>query len=302
MAYATSITVEDGSTNIIQVPFPYLVEQHVHVYVNAVEVDQTTLIWTSPGTVKLPVTAASLAGAVVLVQRVTTALLPDVVYKPGGLDYNDLNDSILQLLYFSQEQADAASQAATSGLPAPTPTEVYLSQIEQGLADPTSIGYDPTFKVMANIPPDIPYNPVAMGFKSRVVRVRDAAWFWIQANLGLSAANMGTFFTQCLEYPITPETETPVASAADISLAVRWTQIMQGLADNDPLNTGYDPTYSVLGNVPPLVPYNPVAVCVRADFCRPGDSGYQFIQQRLGLNPLEMGAFFLRCLAYPLTP
>lgn len=79
------------------------------------------------------------------------------------------------------------------------------AQLMQGLADPASIGYDPNYLVASNIPPSVPYSKVYVGWNSAgYVLANGALYSFVQAQLGLTASQMLTFYQSCSQYPVSP--------------------------------------------------------------------------------------------------
>lgn len=107
MAYSYTNYTGNGSTTQFSVPMPYIRKEHIHVYVNNVEVSFT---WVNSTTVLLASAPAN--GAKVQVRRVTPILLPLVDYSDGSTFVAaDLDTSNLQLLYIEQELDDSDKQA-----------------------------------------------------------------------------------------------------------------------------------------------------------------------------------------------
>lgn len=107
MAYSYANYTGNGSTTQFSVPMPYIRKEHVHVYVNNVEVSFT---WVNSTTALLA--SAPVNGAKVQVRRVTPILLPLVDYSDGSTFVAaDLDTSNLQLLYIEQELDDNDKQA-----------------------------------------------------------------------------------------------------------------------------------------------------------------------------------------------
>lgn len=79
-----------------------------------------------------------------------------------------------------------------------------VSQIRQGLGDPTSLAYDPNNLVTGNIPPDIPYDAIAVGWASAYIPTNSALYNFIQTTLNLSPAIMQQFYQNCFLYPVAP--------------------------------------------------------------------------------------------------
>jgi hypothetical protein len=107
MAYSYTNYTGNGSTTQFSVAMPYIRKEHIHVYVNNVEVSFT---WVNSTTALLASAPAN--GAVVQVRRVTPILLPLVDYSDGSTFVAaDLDTSNLQHLYTTQEQDDNVKQA-----------------------------------------------------------------------------------------------------------------------------------------------------------------------------------------------
>ncbi len=108
-----------GSSNIINIPFGYLDKSQVAVTLDGVLT--TAYTWNSDSQIQLSASAASLNGKKYLAQRTTPeGLLVD--FQPGNIDANDLNFSLLQVIYVAQEARDRVSQnvAALEGIPGRT--------------------------------------------------------------------------------------------------------------------------------------------------------------------------------------
>ncbi len=110
--FATSSVTETGATNIVSVPFPYINQTDVSVYVNGVLT--TAYTWPTSSTIQMTASAASLSGSTIMVVRNTGIASPDVTFTSGGLDPADLNTVVLQQLYSEQEATDAASRTLQS--------------------------------------------------------------------------------------------------------------------------------------------------------------------------------------------
>lgn len=107
MAYSYTNYTGNGSTTQFSVPMPYIRKEHIHVYVNNVEVSFT---WVNSTTALLA--SAPVNGAVVQVRRVTP--LPSVLvdFSDGStIVAADLDTSNLQHLYTEQELDDNSKQA-----------------------------------------------------------------------------------------------------------------------------------------------------------------------------------------------
>lgn len=112
--YASASVVENGSTNIVSVPFPYLQQSDVNVYINGTLQAQSSYTWATANTIQLPNPASSYNGETVLVARTTAINAADVTFQAGGIDPNDLNTQALQSLYGLQELADLAMTGVAS--------------------------------------------------------------------------------------------------------------------------------------------------------------------------------------------
>lgn len=107
MAYSYAETTAGGSSSLVNVPFPYLDQSHVHVYLNGAEVAANTLTWTSSSVIQLPVTPT--AGQKIEVRRLTpidNGDAPLVDYVNGSLSPDDMNRGQLECLYNDQELED----------------------------------------------------------------------------------------------------------------------------------------------------------------------------------------------------
>ena len=102
----------NGSTNIVTVPFGYINQSDVVVYLNGTLT--TAYTWLTSSTIQFTASASSLNGSTVLVVRNTSLAIPDVTFSAGPLSYADLNTAVLQLLYAVQEVNDWGSGARTT--------------------------------------------------------------------------------------------------------------------------------------------------------------------------------------------
>lgn len=92
----------DGTTNSFVVPFPYILESDVALYVNGSPVTTT---WIDPTHVKAP--SAPVGGSNnVLVIRTTAFAANKAVFQAGAVNPADLNLDALQLLFLIQELQD----------------------------------------------------------------------------------------------------------------------------------------------------------------------------------------------------
>lgn len=140
--YSYVTVTENGSTNIVTVPFPYLNQSDVTVSVGGVTT--TAYTWLTSSTLQLTASAASLAGQTVTVQRHTSITAPDVTFQSGSLDPNDLNTDTLQELYANQEATDEITLFIATGgvvpVPVPLPPTGCYSLNAFG-ADPTGAAF-----------------------------------------------------------------------------------------------------------------------------------------------------------------
>lgn len=104
MARSFYTSVATGSSDTVEVPFPYISRDHVHISLDGDLVADNTLTWLSAGMIELPITPQ--AGVIIKVYRETPADDPLVQFSPGVLDHRDLNRTILQVLYVAQETLD----------------------------------------------------------------------------------------------------------------------------------------------------------------------------------------------------
>lgn len=103
--------VFSGSTNVINVPFPYLDKTHVQVTVGGTLLASTAYTW--PTDSQIVLTAGNpAAGTIGVAQRVTPSAAL-VTFSPGNLDDSDLNVASLQPLYLGEEARDNSTDALT---------------------------------------------------------------------------------------------------------------------------------------------------------------------------------------------
>ena len=105
MAYSYESYTGNGSNVQFNVPFPYIAQAHVHVYVQGVE--DTAFTWINASLIKTSITPPN--GVKVIVKRLTPrdALVDFVDGTTLGEDQLDL--LLTQALYLSQEALDAAA-------------------------------------------------------------------------------------------------------------------------------------------------------------------------------------------------
>ena len=95
----------DGTTRDYLVPFPYLNQEYIHVYVNNDEIDQASLEWLSGSSLRLP--EAPMEGALISIKRETDRTAPVTDFRNGStLTEEDLDNQTLQLLHLAQEVYD----------------------------------------------------------------------------------------------------------------------------------------------------------------------------------------------------
>jgi hypothetical protein len=100
----------DGTTGPLAVPFPYIAQSHVHVFVNDIEVGFSFL---TPATILLNVPAPIAAPG--LIKRVTPNAQPLVDWENGtNISGETLDTQTRQLLFVLQEIIDQATDAANA--------------------------------------------------------------------------------------------------------------------------------------------------------------------------------------------
>lgn len=174
----------DGSTNTFTVPFEYQEKGDVLVSVNgAVQ----SVSWLTSASVQLPVTAASLAGKSVLVQRSTPLDRVRAVFSPGGLDPTDLNYVAKQLLYATQEQWDSVRLFLASPLLPTTAPNIW--QVKRQLQN------QGVFSTVESAVPPLTSDPVNIAWSSRPASVYgDDLSDLIQTATGWSDDQMRAFY------------------------------------------------------------------------------------------------------------
>ena len=107
MAYSRDVYTASGSTDLFDVTFPYLSQDHVKVYVD--NVLDTSVVWFSSSRVQLSATPSS--GANVVIERETSPNQRLVDYQSGGvLSEEVLDEDSLQAFYLAQESLDVSTQ------------------------------------------------------------------------------------------------------------------------------------------------------------------------------------------------
>lgn len=103
--YSYSTTIASGSTDIVNVTFPYIAKADVHVTINTVLVDDATLTWTTDSTIQLASNPTT--GDVVKVYRDTPKDVLSVDWSsPSVMAEADIEKAFTQLLYIAQEAYD----------------------------------------------------------------------------------------------------------------------------------------------------------------------------------------------------
>ena len=126
-----------GEGNEFVVPFPYLSQSHVKLYVNGVE--DTGKTWPSDGTVRASV--AITAGDIVVVKRQTPRdALITTLPTTGPLSSDSMNEQSLQAVYVATEAGDGLRE----GLSLDVATETYWEGAPLGINRTMKDGVDPT--------------------------------------------------------------------------------------------------------------------------------------------------------------
>ena len=146
--YSISSVSETGATNIVTVPFPYINQADILVFVNGVQTSAFT--WLTSSTLQMTASASSLSGSIVTVARRTGILSPDVHFQVGSLDPNDLNTNATQSLYSQQELWDQWEYTGSPLAVTPQPPGVLLSLfgIAQGSVPFTPPGANATITTL----------------------------------------------------------------------------------------------------------------------------------------------------------
>ena len=112
MAYSYIEYTADGSTTTFAVPFEYIAQADVKVFIDGVE--DTSRTFTSPSTVLTSTTASG--GALVRIERTTDLNSRAVDFAAGSvLTEEDLDNSNIQVYFASQEAIDTAESAMILG-------------------------------------------------------------------------------------------------------------------------------------------------------------------------------------------
>lgn len=99
--------ISDGVHNQFAVSFAYISEAHVAVYINGAPY-LGSVTWINNSLIQI---ATPASGAVVEVIRQTPIVAMQTVIQTGEMSAQDINAMALQLLYLTQEDADAAAYA-----------------------------------------------------------------------------------------------------------------------------------------------------------------------------------------------
>ena len=112
MAYSYVTYTGDGSTQIYTVPFPFIKQEDIHVFLDAEEVPAERIEWLSEAGLKLD--APPEQGAVIRIRRDTDKEEAVVDFHDGSvLSEEDLDQNTRQLLFVAQEAYDALEGSPT---------------------------------------------------------------------------------------------------------------------------------------------------------------------------------------------
>ena len=112
MAYSYVTYTGDGSTQIYTVPFPFIKQEDIHVFLDAEEVPAERIEWLSEASLKLD--APPEQGAVIRIRRDTDKEEAVVDFHDGSvLSEEDLDQNTRQLLFVAQEAYDALEGSPT---------------------------------------------------------------------------------------------------------------------------------------------------------------------------------------------
>ena len=174
----------------VSVPFPYIAQSHVKLYINGVE--DTAFEWISDGAI-VP-SLSVVAGDTVVVKRVTPrAALITELPTTGTLKGSDLNEQSLQAVYVATEAADGLRE----GLALDEATETYWE------GAPTGVN-----RIMKNV--------------TDPVNAQDAAtkgWYdaEVTTQTGAAATSAGTAATQAAAAAVSASSASSSASSATTS-------------------------------------------------------------------------------------
>lgn len=112
MAYSYVTYTGDGSTQIYTVPFPFIKQEDIHVFLDAEEVPAERIEWLSEASLKLD--APPEQGAIIRIRRDTDKEEAVVDFHDGSvLSEEDLDQNTRQLLFIAQEAYDALEGSPT---------------------------------------------------------------------------------------------------------------------------------------------------------------------------------------------
>jgi hypothetical protein len=113
MAITSNTYTGNGSNKLFSITFPYLDTTDIDVSINGT----ITTAYTFANATTIEFTTAPASGATVLIERITDdANLKAVFYPGSSVKAADLNDNFDQILYISQETANATANQSTAGL------------------------------------------------------------------------------------------------------------------------------------------------------------------------------------------
>ena len=112
MAYSYVTYTGDGSTQIYTVPFPFIKQEDIHVFLDAEEVPAERIEWLCESSIKFDMAAEQ--GAVIRIRRDTDKEEAMVDFHDGSvLSEEDLDQNTRQLLFIAQEAYDALEGSPT---------------------------------------------------------------------------------------------------------------------------------------------------------------------------------------------
>ncbi|WP_304037343.1 phage tail fiber domain-containing protein, partial [Desulfovibrio piger] len=112
MAYSYVTYTGDGSTQIYTVPFPFIKQEDIHVFLDAEEVPAERIEWLSESSIKFDMPPEQ--GAVIRIRRDTDKEEAVVDFHDGSvLSEEDLDQNTRQLLFIAQEAYDALEGSPT---------------------------------------------------------------------------------------------------------------------------------------------------------------------------------------------
>ena len=112
MAYSYVTYTGDGSTQIYTVPFPFIKQEDIHVFLDAEEVPAERIEWLSESSIKFDMPPEQ--GAIIRIRRDTDKEEAVVDFHDGSvLSEEDLDQNTRQLLFVAQEAYDALEGSPT---------------------------------------------------------------------------------------------------------------------------------------------------------------------------------------------